>query len=321
MSNSPWEKLDCANHPGEFISQLVSPELNPRGHRIFWAKDAWNRPALLIEYRDSKRDLSLPIFKSISLLDDAQKRCLALVLEDGSTAELFLKVCLDIVGALQNVSDKSARKACILRLERWCSMLRAGRTKLSPEAQKGLIAELLFLIEDAAPAHGIEAALKGWTGPDGGKRDFAFGQTFVEVKSKRSSSSHEVIISSEEQLNVNAMEQLYLFVMELNGSPSDDSDTFSVTNVAQRAIELCESPLAEAELERKLGEIGFFFEDDYNDARWTEGERLFYQVADGFPRIDSSCCAPGVGNVTYHIDLDYCMNYQVDRALVDESLR
>lgn len=317
----PWDRLSAPARQGEYIARLVSDEDNPRRKKVFWAKSWSSRPALLVEY-DCRpwKPTSLPTFKNILVADHQEENSLVVELLDSDLCDVFFKVCTDIIASLQDVSLKASRKACIFRLERWSSFLRPSRSRLSPELQKGLIAELHFLQRDALAVHGESDALRGWTGPDAGPRDFAFGQVFVEAKSKRSSANPNIVISSEEQLNVNPTEHLFLYVAELNVTSSDDDEGFTVTDAVNEMREALESPLQRAALDSKLAGVGYFDEDDYSDFRWSEGSSYYYSVIGDFPKIDSQSCKPGVSRVTYQIDLDYCDGYRVSREQVIETM-
>ena len=164
--------------------------------------------------------------------------------------------------------------------------------------------------------HEDGAALSGWTGPESGPRDFAYGQVFIEVKSKRSSANPNIVISSEDQLNVNPSEQLFLYVEEINSTANDDERGFTVTDVVNATRESIQSPLQIAAFDSKLANVGYFDEDDYSDAKWSEGDTYYYAVIDDFPKIDSRSCKPGISRVAYQIDLDYCDDYLVDRSTV-----
>ena len=124
------------------------------------------------------------------------------------------------------------------------------------------------------------------------------------------------MISSEEQLNVNPTERLYLYVAELNGAPTDDEDAFTITDVVAEVRGAFDSPIQRAILDSKLANVGYFDEDDYSDTKWSEGGVYYYAVVDGFPKIDSQSCKPGVERVTYQVDLDYCEDYKVERTSV-----
>lgn len=317
----PWDDLSVPTTPGDYIARRVSGAENMKHRPVYWARSWTGRPALLVEYESKPwKPISLPTFKNINVADHRDESSLVIELLDLDMRDIFLKVCTDIVSSLQDIGEKACRKACVLRLERWSSFLRPSRSRMSPEAQKGLIAELHFLQRDALAVHSEGDALRGWTGPGAGPRDFAYGQVFVEVKSKRSSANPNIFISSEEQLNVNPSEQLFLYVTELNDAPVDDDEGFTISDVVTETRDGIQSPLQRAALDSKLASVGYFDEDDYSDTKWSEGSTYYYAVVGDFPRIDSQSCKPGVSRVAYQIDLDYCDDYQVDRATVIETM-
>lgn len=318
----PWGGLTTPAGQGEYTARLVADKDNPKQRRIFWAL-GWNaHPALLVEYScEPWKPIDLPNFKNIKVYDYRDESSIVIELLDLDMQDIFFRLGIDIISALQDVSEKACRRACIFRLEKWSSFLRPSREKLTKESQKGLIAELHFLQRDALAVHSDSAALSGWTGPEAGPRDFAYGQVLIEVKSKRSSANPSIVISSEEQLNVNSSEQLFLYVEELNSTTSDDATGFSISDVVDAVRQSIHSPLQIAAFESKLANIGYFDEDDYSEIKWSEGDTYYYAIDGDFPKIDSRSCKPGVSRVTYQIDLDYCDEYLVDRSTVIEAMK
>ena len=314
MSDGPWNAIPSSNIRGEYKSILVSEDINPARHHLYWARGVKNHRALLVEYEDDDNVDALPEFRNINIEEDRGNRCIVLELLSEDMADIFLKLCLDLISALQEASSDRIRKICILRLKRWMYFLRPGHAKLSPEAQKGLIAELEFLQQNALDSLCPEDALNGWIGPEAGPRDYAYGQVFIEVKSKRSSANPTITNSSEDQLNTNPSESLFLYVLELNEAPSDKEDSFTITDVVEETRMSLDSPLDRATLENKLAKVGYFDQDDYSDTKWSKGEVSYYVVTGDFPRIDSQTCDPGISKVNYQIDLEYCNDYLVDRA-------
>lgn len=320
-SSFPWEPLATAPTRGEFTARLVAETENPNSQRLYWAKDWAGQPAFLVKYPlTSWAPIALPSFRSIEVADYRNDGYLAVTLLDTDMSDIFFKVCLDIIGCLQEMPPKSLRKACILRLERWSYFLKPSRSRMSPEKQKGLMGELLFLKEDVLAALPASTALQGWVGPDAAPRDFEYGQTFIEVKSKRNSASSTIVISSEDQLNVSPAERLFLCVWELNAASADDPAAFTVTDTAESTRKALEYPMLQAEFDGKLASAGYFVEDDYTADAWTRGNVSYYEVAESFPRIDSASCPPGITKVRYAVDLDYCAPYEIDRKDLLDAL-
>lgn len=316
--SNPWEDLPKSGRQGYFSTLKVGEELNPLRIDVRWAISSDGRRALLIGYKLGKwHSACLPEFENMELYDSEEDQSLALVLNDKNMLDMFFDICTDVIACLQEVPDAQRREATILRLERWSLLLKPTRNRMSEEQQKGLIAELLFLKDDVLKELDEASALQAWTGPLRDSRDFSFGNTFVEVKSKRNSSTTNISISSENQLNTSESEELFLYVVDIDRAPQDQG--FCVADIANETRNAIESPIQRTILDSKLASVGYFDEDDYSATRWSHGVEYYYAVLDGFPRIDSKLCPPGVSRVSYHIDLDYCENFRVDRIQIVKS--
>lgn len=319
----PWEGLDLPRDQKKCLVRLVANDVNPEERRIFWAR-TWNgRPALLVECPNAHRkSTKVPKFKKLAVTDceDESGSFLLIELLDLEMQSFFHKVCLDIISKLQRVSEQAFRRVCLLRLDLWSSFLRPSRSRMSFEQQKGLIAELLFLKRNAFAIFSVDDALDAWTGPEAAHKDFSFGQTFVEVKSKGGAASSSITISSERQLSINPTEDLFLFVVELNPAPDGAKDALSISDVVQGVSDVLESPIQQVIFETKLARAGFFDEDEYSDMKWTEGATSYYCVTDNFPKIDLRSCVPGVEGVSYRVNLNFCEQFKIERAVLLETV-
>ncbi len=312
---NPWEGIPNAGSRSSFSARKVGRNDNPHGIPVYWAVDLGGRIALLVEYSlASWFPAHLPEFENIELQDSEEDSSIALVLLDMQMRDMFLGICLDVISYLQDLPDMQRREGMLLRLERWSLLLKPTRREMSEEQQKGLIAELIFLKEDVMPVMDEASALEAWSGPLRDARDFSFGDAFVEVKSKRNASTPRISISSENQLSTNPTERLFLYVLDIDRAPQDKG--FTVADIAHETREMIVSPLQKSVFDSKLASVGYFEEDDYSETKWLEGASYYYIVLDGFPKIDSKACIPGVSRVAYQIDLDYCDDYQVDRTTV-----
>lgn len=318
----PWTAIEKPRSPSDFNVRLIGESENPFGRRIFWGKSFEGHPALLVEYDSERwRPTPLPLFEHLAVYDYRRMGTLAIVLSSGDMEDFFHRVALDIVHSLQGLDKDATRAATILRLRRWSAFLKPSRARLSHEEQKGLIGELLFLQRFAFGVYDQGEALAHWTGPDAGRRDFEFGQIFVEVKSKRGSANPEIVISSEMQLNTNGSERLFLYVSEVNDAMLDDSEAFTVTDIVREIRGVISSPLDLAMFEGKLTNVGYFDEDDYSADRWREGETSIYEVAEQFPRITSESCPPGISKVKYQVDLSCCQDYLTSEDSLLSAMR
>lgn len=323
MTNDyPWDELPTSDARGAYNTKMLASDINPSEKRVYWAKGRFGSPALLVEYEDEEPKTSkLPRFRNISICDLEESHSILLELQDRDMKSLFLQLCLDIANSVQEVSSDMVRKMTLMRLEKWASFLKPGRGPLTPEQQKGLIGELYFLKRVATTAYEARDALSGWTGPDRARRDFGYGQIFIEVKSKRGSSNSEIGISSVGQLNTNSSERLFLYVVELNCATTEDKTAFSLADVVNDVQTVFDNPMDLARFQEKLADAGYFPEDDHSLSLWSEGITETYEVKEGFPRIVSGSCPPGVMAVTYKIDLDYCPDYKVNQSVLISALR
>lgn len=319
----PWEGLELPPDRKKCHVRLVANDVNPEEKRIFWAR-TWNaRPALLVECPSAPgRSTKFPKFKNLAVTDCENESGNFLLIEllDLEMQSFFHKVCLDIISRLQRVSDEAFRRVCLLRLDLWSSFLRPSRSRMSFEQQKGLIAELFFLKRDAFAIFSINDALSAWTGPEAACKDFSFGQTFVEVKSKGGAASSSITISSEQQLSINPTEELFLYVVELNPAPDGAKDALSISDIVEGVSDALESPIQQVIFETKLAHAGFFDEDEYSDMKWTEGATSYYSVTDSFPKIDLRSCAPGVERVSYRVNLNSCEQFKIERSVLLEAV-
>jgi hypothetical protein len=198
-----------------------------------------------------------------------------------------------------------------------------GDHRLSPEEQKGLIGELLVIERHLLPLLSCADAIGAWRGPLGSPKDFEIGHTCVEVKARRGAATPHVAISSESQLDNDDVGALFLYVVDVDKSPSNSTGCFSLTDVASRvrdAIVDLDQGVIET-FEGLLAAAGFRWADDYTDALWIEGAHRIYRVADAFPRITASQMHSGVTDVRYSISLVDCQPYLVGTAELDSSIK
>lgn len=306
----PWSAIERPQVPGYYTSKRVGPDENPMNRDVYWARGYSGEKALSILCHGKKSKLVPPSLYGMKARDTESGEGEELVIElvEDDAADMFLRVCIDVIEHLQKVDDKRSRDATILRLVHWSRFFKAESELLSPERQKGLIAELLFIQRVALRCFTESDALDGWHGPLAANRDFEYGQEIIEVKSKRGSDNPYVHISNEFQLNINSSEDLHLYVVEINSSSSDEG--FSLTDVVSDTRNLLESSWLAARFNDSLESVGYFDEQDYSSSRWSEGMTYCYVVLDDFPKVASDEIDPAISRVGYRLDLDYCEKFK-----------
>ena len=117
--------------------------------------------------------------------------------------DTFVTLCCDVVERSSQIEDRSrALEVLLAGFAEWQLLLQPRRFKrLSLEALRGLVAELLVMTAELAPVHGLANVVTHWTGPLGGAQDFVFltGELH-EVKAKRAAGT-SVRVASAEQLD------------------------------------------------------------------------------------------------------------------------
>lgn len=319
MTEDPWDTLARPDASTSLNARRVNAE---HQWNFFWGRDLENKCLLLLQHgRESRAPKRLPSLGGLEVSEFDPKNggdnLLIIRLQESSQRELFHRLCLDIIACAASAeTEQEAVELTVARTWRWHHLLRGGNDdRLSPENQKGLIGELLILEKHLSPQIGSVSSVNAWQGPLGAPKDFELGHTFLEVKTRRSGAAPFVKISSEDQLDAPESAELFLYVVDLNSAMPEDSDAFTLTDVASRIRDAFESDdqVAVDLLEQRLYSAGFLWTHDYRDFRWLEGESSFYQINDGFPRIISSQLAGGIEKVSYNISLDACQPYRCEQ--------
>jgi len=229
-------------------------------------------------------------------------------------ADVFYVLVDDLVDSIiRNPGLEQGSRAVMLRLRRWERLLESSINGMTAFAQKGLFGELRVLVE-VADAMGIVRAVESWQGPEGGTRDFGIGGIGVEVKTTSGKGLLTVRISSERQLEVIAVERLYLWCVSIEKSEKGHTLNDMVDRVRELIgsdIELLDKFVA------KLMCVGFHTADRnrYTTQFIIRGE-FVYRIEEGFPRITSADVPNCVFEVGYSIDLEACEGWLCDQKSI-----
>lgn len=255
--------------------------------------------------------------------EEGRRELLVFRLAEVQNRDIFYRFCIDIVDAVGAAeSGQEVLDTCIMRTWRWHRLLKGGRDgRLTGEEQKGLIGELAFLEQHAAPAIGVGKGVRSWAGPLGAQRDFEIGTTGVECKAHAPMAS-TLRIASADQLDSTHATPLFLHVIEIAEDRGDVAGAVTVTEVVDRVRLLIEASDmgVRGDFEERLWAVGYDREDDYTDRRWVIGTTSFFEVAAGFPRVTPRMLPAGVTQVCYRVALAQCEEFRVDAATVANSL-
>ena len=231
-------------------------------------------------------------------------------------ADIFYVLVDDLVDCLiSNQGSVEGARALMLRLRRWEHLLEASSRGLTKSAQKGLFGELLVL------GHLLSNSLleplrvlNSWTGPDGGTRDFGLGEIGIEVKTTSVKGLLSVQISSERQLEIIAVDKLFLWCISI-----EISDNGIDLNEKVQEIEklLSIDPELLEIFKIKLTRVGYLEVDTHRyTSKFFVREEFIFRISQGFPRIVSEGIPNGVFEVSYRVDLEACDKWRVAKQEV-----
>lgn len=325
-SVDPWAGLEVPDGPTLTHGRRVDPSIESE---FYWLLDGSGKRLLGLRHSASASpSIELPKFKGIDMVlsdlpGEPTERLLVLRLLDPSHSDVFRTLCEDIVHVAASAeSDEVAVAQMLSRTWRWHHLLRGGVDgRLSEEAQKGLIGEIITLRDLVIPAVGAMNAVTAWVGPTRASRDFEIGTTSIEVKGRSEGATPYVKVSSEHQLDISDLKTMFLVVINLvhagSEAPSKSLDDYvlDLRDLVQK-----KSPGASDLLEGRLSAAGYRDEDQYEDVLWIEGNRRAFGVTDDFPRIQFSELRPGLSRVTYSIELKACEPFAVDEEQLLEAI-
>ena len=214
-------------------------------------------------------------------------------------SSLFYNFCEDIINQTENYSGNDGYTEIVNRYSQWKKMFYGSSKLLTENEVLGLMGELLFLRDYAFKVYGTSTGLNGWSGPEPTHKDFSFGNDWYEIKTINSS-KNAINISSIEQLDSEFEGRIVVYTMEkmspsFNGVKLNDLVASIMTQIS---AETDKDIFAE-----KLKQVGYAYNEVYDNYVYNFVERLKYVVNDDFPRLKGSTLPQGIGKVQYEIYL------------------
>ncbi len=262
----------------------------------------------------------------IELLSDLNKdgrNMLLIKLINNQHKDIFSLLCEDLIQSVAEESNENRLVKILLnRFEKWRTLFdNASQSGLSPEDQRGLFGELLFLRKLLNRSEDHFRIMSCWTGPSKEIRDFQNVDWAVEVKTTIANNHQKIHISSERQLDITNLETLYLYHVSLE-KMNDSGETLPGL-INDINLILKNDTLSLNRFKAKLYEVGCF--DHHMDLYAHTGYHLrnqsFYEVTGDFPRLQEDDLRPGVGDVKYSIILSQCQQYLLDESEVLSNLK
>ncbi|MDQ6947396.1 MAG: PD-(D/E)XK motif protein, partial [Actinomycetota bacterium] len=233
---------------------------------------------------------------------------------DTTLLPAFAAVAVDLHAAVGfRPQDAVGAVAATLRSWRWFWTVDAAG--LSGETALGLFTELWFLERWLGLPKGVAA----WVGPTGHRHDFVTPTASIEAKGTRIRSDGGAThrIANLDQLDDPETGHLWLFSLRVVADPLAAN---TLPGVIERiADSLGTYPDALLTVRERLAQAGWTpaHANRYLQPWRVVAEEL-YRVGDGFPRLTRNTfpkgVPPGVGDVTYTVDLAACTSFKVASA-------
>lgn len=311
---NPWDEIGTPEQ--DILSRRVS---SSHPLNLFWGKDSYSRFLFIYEF-ESPRHLPdrYPDLKGIHvrLLSpekaDAEKYMLVLILREKNDWPIFYSLCTDIITATSSLEKKNQATLIILRrLQRWQKFLQNAKSELLPERViKGLIGELLFLLNHIEPYRGIGLAVQFWQGPDDMPQDFNVEDCAIEVKCQLGTTTPCVKISSADQL-CTQLPDMFLYVVTLGKTDPEAEDAINLPCLINRIRSMLEveSPDDLEHFNNLLYQSGYIDLEDYEKFSYISVAEKMYKVEEAFPRICTDQLPSGIEKISYDISLIECEDY------------
>ena len=226
-------------------------------------------------------------------------------------SDVFYVLIDDLIdAAIKAQGAEAGGQAIMQRLRRWERLLETSLHGLSKSAQKGLFGEL-YVLENISETIGISRAIEAWLGPEAGTRDFEIDETGIEVKTTTAKGALSVQISSERQLELIAIKQLFLWCVSIE-KVSRGTNLNSAVDKIRLLIGADDSRMES--FQKKLLRVGYLESDKHRyQTDYLVRDAFIYQVDNQFPSITSETLDNCLYDVTYRIMLEGCVEWLVSR--------
>lgn len=315
--SSPWD--DIAVPGADFnVRQVPGNTAVP----CFWGRDTYGACLFIVELQGNhmvqfRKDAVTVSGIAVDLRGcNSDQQNLVITLEKQVDRDLFEGLCRTLASALEHATDSASSLAVALaHIRRWKTFF-SGRNaqRLSPEAVRGLFAELTFLLELIDREDLIANAVEAWLGPEKSHQDFIFGNTAVEIKSLSGTERSAVRISSEDQLE-SLNDRLFLRIYRLSNLP-DAIGARSLNEIVARVESTLVSAEAVVAFDRKLVAQGYAPLPDYDEPHFVVSKVHSYLVENDFPRLIRSQLSAGIARIAYDIELEAIAQYECDNATI-----
>ncbi|MPQ44066.1 PD-(D/E)XK motif protein [Clostridium tarantellae] len=247
-----------------------------------------------IRHVESSKAIDIKLFKK-----NNKEYSLSFALLNKESEIIFYRFCEDIIESSRYIESNDEVSFILSRWNKWKLMFKKASNRLLNENEiQGLIGELVFIRDYLAPEIGYNEAIRSWMGPNKSHKDFEFEDIWYEVKSIKQGAT-TVKISSIEQLESNL--EGYLEVITFKKSNASVRNAISLNIIIDNIKSKINNFNTCLLFKDKLLEIGYLYDDDYNEVYYKLIKKVRYSVEEEFPRIRNRDLRNGIVKVSYDI--------------------
>lgn len=251
----------------------------------------------------TKRETKIPQSSKSVEINFRQRKdgkfSLTLSLMSEAESSVFLEMCRDLLTFAEGTRDEvTALKNFWQRYAHWQNLFVAAKNNLlTPEQQRGLIGELLFLREQITNNRPLKESVTGWLGPLKEPQDFSYGDIWFEIKTVMEQ-AEKIRIPSLEQLSIETVGKLIVFRL------AKTSDGFTLNSLVKNLLQLLsESSVAAQKFEALLFTAGYVEHEEYDEQSYRLLETMRFTVDENFPRLTKKSLSPAIVEASYSLNL------------------
>lgn len=254
---------------------------------------------------------STKLIKVTQVIENKDTHWLNFDLIDLQAKAAFYALCGSLIEAIEDENIKTEEGALLAlknRFHIWRKLLKKDVSSMSEEISKGLFGELYFLLHNLVPRIGINSAIEAWSGPDGLSKDFAFNDTWYEIKTVNASSA-VVKIASMQQLSSTVDGHLVIIKVDTLGEKFD-AENASINTLVNKIMAQISSDEAREDFLEKLIKYGYSV-GAVENKKYQVVSLHAYTVDETFPRfIDADIKYPEIGKVSYELIINTLDKYK-----------
>lgn len=236
------------------------------------------------------------------------KMALSFHLLDGTYKPMFLIFCKDMINVCELAGSDMAISNALTRWKYWKEMFGKKKQNILDKMEiKGLIGELLELKDHFMKKWNETTAIASWMGPLLGHKDFEIDDTWYEIKSV-SENAVQVKISSLEQLESEI--DGHLVIVRLEDTSSVANNSINLNSAVASVVDIISDPTNMDLFMTRLDNMGYSYDEEYENYCFMYKGREYYLVTDGFPRITRSEVDFSIGNASYTILSNGLLDYR-----------